>query len=71
VSGRDWIDYVSYCGGMHLYPIRVYPDPKWFDAIVAAVAKFEEAVALMVATYEARTLGLPLTERVTEMEIVI
>ena len=71
VSGRAWCDYISYCGGMHLYPIRVHPDPIWFEAIVAAATKFEQAVEHMVATYDARTLGLPLTERVTEMEIVI
>jgi putative phage-type endonuclease len=69
VSGRAWCDYVSYSGGMHLYPIRVYPDPIWFEAIVAAVQKFEQAAELMVATYEARTLGLPLTERVVLEEM--
>jgi hypothetical protein len=26
VSGREWIDYVSYCGGMPMYVKRVYPD---------------------------------------------
>lgn len=70
VSGRAWIDYVSYCGGMRLWVKRVKPDPKWQDAIVAAVAKFEQAVGVMAATYEARTLGLPMTERVIEEEMV-
>ena len=28
VSGRDWIDYISFSGGMHLFPIRVYPGPE-------------------------------------------
>jgi hypothetical protein len=27
VSGREWIDYVSYCGGMPMYVKRVLPDP--------------------------------------------
>lgn len=71
VSGREWIDYVSYCGGMPMWVKRVTPDPKWRKAIVEAVAKFEEAVGLMVATYEARTLGLPMTERVIEQEMWI
>jgi hypothetical protein len=35
VSGRQWIDYVSYCGGMPLYVKRVLPDPAWADAINA------------------------------------
>lgn len=29
VSGRDWIDYVSFCGGMPLYVKRVYPEQRW------------------------------------------
>jgi hypothetical protein len=39
VSGREWIDYVSYCGGMPLYVKRVEPDQRWFDAITAAVER--------------------------------
>ena len=71
VSGRDWIDYISYSGGMPLWVKRVGPDPKWFDAIVAAVAKFEEAVTLMAATYEARTLGLPMTDRTPDYDEMV
>ncbi|HET6916876.1 MAG TPA: YqaJ viral recombinase family protein [Acidimicrobiales bacterium] len=64
VSGRDWIDFVSYVGGMPLYVRRVHPDQQWFDAITAACIAFEENVAEMVAHYEAMTLGLPQTERI-------
>lgn len=64
VSGREWIDFVSYCGGMPLYPKRVYPDPAWFKAIVAAAAQFELTAEQMVGTYLERTLGLPETERI-------
>ena len=71
VSGREWCDYVSYCGGMPLYVKRVYPDPEWFDAIVAAVTSFELAASLMTEQYEAATAGLPATERIVEMEMVI
>jgi hypothetical protein len=71
VSGRDWIDYVSYCGGMPLYVKRVHPDPKWQDAIVAAVTQFEKAAALMSADYAKAVEGLPMTERVIEEEMVI
>lgn len=69
VSGRAWIDYVSYCGGMPLYVKRVLPDPAWFEAIVAAVAEFEETATEMVAAYTRATDGLPLTERVIEPEM--
>jgi hypothetical protein len=63
VSGRSWIDYVSYCGGMPLWTKRVLPDPAWHDAIVQAVTAFEKAAATMTAAYEKATAGLPLTER--------
>lgn len=71
VSGRKWIDYVSYCGGMPLYRKRVTPDQCWQDAIVAAVRSFEETAAAMVSAYQQMTAGLPATERVIEQEMVI
>lgn len=64
VSGRAWCDFVSYCGGMPLYVKRVYPDPMWHEAIVAAVANLEAAAELTAARYHALTAGLPATERV-------
>jgi predicted phage-related endonuclease len=45
VSGRKWLDYVSYSGGMPLYVKRVEPDQRWFDAIVEAVEGFEFAAS--------------------------
>jgi hypothetical protein len=69
VSGRQWCDYVSYCGGMPLYRLRVEPDARWQKAIVDAVALFEETAAQMVTDYHELTKGLPLTERVVELEM--
>lgn len=66
VSGRQWIDYVSYCGGMPLYVKRVLPDEKWFTAIVDAVAKLEKTVAEIIETYGQSVTGLPTTEREPE-----
>ena len=71
VSGRAWVDYVSYCGGMPLCIKRVEPLLEWFDAIRDAVTAFEDAAAQMVADYEAATKGMPATERVVELEMVI
>jgi len=71
VSGREWCDYLSYCGGMPMYRKRTYPDQRWFDAIVAAVEQFEATANAMVARYEAMTLGLPMTERTVDLEMVI
>lgn len=63
VSGRDWLDFISYAGGMHLWTVRVYPDPKWFDAITAAVEAFEANVTATVDAYTKAVDGLPLTAR--------
>lgn len=63
VSGRQWIDYVSYCGGMPLYTKRVLPDEKWHAAIVAAVEMFEKTYAELIAQYNLATIGRPPTER--------
>lgn len=71
VSGRQWCDYLSFCGGMPLYPIRVKPDPRWQEAIVAAVTAFEQAAAEMTAQYHKAVAGLPMTERTVEMEMVL
>lgn len=71
VSGRKWIDYISYSGGMPLWTKRITPDPRWFEAIVSAVEAFEESAAQMTAAYHTATEGLPATERTTELEMVI
>jgi hypothetical protein len=64
VTGRSWLDYVSYCGGMRLWTKRVYPDPRWFDAITTAMTALEASVTALIDTYEKATNGMPLTERI-------
>jgi hypothetical protein len=64
VSGREWIDYVSYCGGMSLWTKRVLPDKRWQAAILQAAEEAEKAITETVANYERAVIGLPATERV-------
>lgn len=72
ISGREWIDYVSFCGGMPLWVKRVLPQPEWFNAIVAAVTLFEENAAEMVRQYRESTVGLHPTKRsISALEMVI
>lgn len=71
VSGRAWCDYVSYCGGMHLYVKRVLPDEGWFAAIKEALKAFEVNVAEAIKKYEAATTGRPLTVRIDHFEEMI
>jgi hypothetical protein len=71
VSGREWCDYVSFCSGMPLYVKRVLPDERWHEAIIEAVAFFEDNAADMIKTYTAAIDGRPMTERIehfAEME---
>lgn len=71
VSGREWIDFVSFSAGMHMWRKRVHRQPKWFEAIIAAVRLFEDNAAEMMRLYADATDGLPMTERRTEEEMVI
>lgn len=71
VSGRKWLDYITYCGGLPLYVIRVEPDPAWQEALVEAVKAFEAAVAEMTLTYHLSVGRLPKTKRIIEQEMVI
>jgi hypothetical protein len=69
VSGRKWIDYISYTGGMPMYTKRVLPDQRWFAAITQAVEAFEATAAEMVKRYTEATKGLPTTVRIVEQEM--
>jgi len=71
VSGRAWIDFISFSGGMPMWHTRVLPDPAWQDAIVAACEQFEATATEMAAAYEAKTEGLPATERIIYQELTI
>lgn len=71
VSGRKWLDYVSFSGGMPLYVTRVLPQQKWFDAIIEAVTMFEASVDEMLRVYEHSIIGLHPTERTLAQEMVI
>ena len=63
VSGRDWIDYVSWCGGMPTFIRRITPDTTWADAITEAVVAFEDTARSMLTQYTNLTTGLPVPER--------
>jgi len=68
VTGRAWIDYVSFCQGMPLWVKRVTPDERWFDALTDAAITFEGNVRHALEQYEALTAGLPVMERRPDSE---
>ncbi len=67
VSGRAWLDYLSFCGGMPLWRKRVTPDPVWQEAIARTAQAFEETAAIMQAQYNEAVIGLPATERTIDL----
>ena len=75
VTGRPWIDFISYCGGMPMFTKRVYPDKTMQDAIITAATVFHDKLAAMVQTYKMRIadpdMRLTPTERRVEMEITL
>lgn len=64
VTGRKFIDYVSFSSGMPLFTKRVHPDPKWQAAIPEAVAAFEKAAEALASEYLTAAADLPATERI-------
>lgn len=75
VTGWDYIDYVSFSGGMPMWVISVEPDPKYQGAILGAVLAFEEKVNEAIATYKDRLKNAHVfidTERQNhDMEMII
>ncbi len=71
VTGRDWIDFVSYCAGLPLWTKRAFPDDQWFDAIAEAVPAAEKAIEQMVQQYRESVVGLPETDAPTELERLV
>lgn len=63
VTGRAWIDFVSYCGGMPMFVKRVLPDAGMQEAIVEAATSFEKRLQEALNKYSANSAGMILTER--------
>ena len=66
VSGRAWCDFISFSGGMHLFPKRVYPDPRWQAVIRDAAVSAEERITDLTDRYAKAVEGLPLTDPIPD-----
>ena len=51
VTGWDYMDYVSYSGGLPMWVIRAYPETKYQDAITEAAIEFERQVNEKIEEY--------------------
>lgn len=68
VSGREWIDYISYSSGMHLWVRRVTADVDYQRAIATAAEAAEMRIRTIIADYSARVDGLPLVPRTPDFD---
>lgn len=74
VTGRAWLDYVSYSGGLPMCRVRVYPDAATHAAILDAALDFDAQVQSTVMAYERLTVdtaAYPPTERVVMQEMYV
>jgi predicted phage-related endonuclease len=58
VTGRKWIDFLSYSNGMPMVAIRIERNTEIMEAIYEAALGFEEKVAAVIADYRAALSGL-------------
>lgn len=72
VGELEWIDFITYSGGLPMYTVRVEPDLAVQGAIITAATIFENNLKKAWATYAARTSDetqrLIPTERAKEEE---
>ena len=76
VSERKWIDFVSYCGGMHMVTIRVLPNEEIQTAIITAATAFEARLAEKLTAYRARLSEkgarlIPTERKIIEVEMFV
>ena len=72
VTGRNWLDFISYSAGLPMFVKRVWPDAVVQDAIIEAAYQFEQRLQVAVAKYERMLAAMPVlikTERTIEQEI--
>lgn len=69
VSERQWVDFVSYSGGLPMFVLRCHPIQKVQDAILEAANGFEVRLASNLTAYETSSAGLIRTERKNLEEI--
>ena len=69
VSEREWLDFISYSGGLPMAVVRVWPDDAVQGAIIEAAAAFEARLAEKLEIYHEAAVDLIPTERRIEQEM--
>lgn len=62
VTGRSWLDFLSFCPGLDLFVKRVYPDQDMHEVIDNAVRSAEVAIQSVIDTYTTTGKGRIKTE---------
>lgn len=70
VSERKWCDLASYCGGLPMVTVRVFPDEKIQGAIVEAATAFEQNMVSRLEAYDAALISCAERMIPTERKIV-
>jgi len=74
VTGRAWVDFISYSGGLPMFVKRVLPDMEIQGAIIDAATAFELTLAERANDYEDSLMSMPVvieTERHVEQEMMV
>lgn len=74
VTGRKWIDFISYCGGLPMFVKRVEPDMELQDRIIAAATAFDARVSEIEQEYRGTLATMRQvieTERREALEIIL
>jgi len=74
VTGRAWVDFISYSGGLPMLVKRVLPDLEIQGAIIDAATAFELTLAERANDYEDSLMYMPVvieTERHVEQEMMV
>lgn len=70
VTKRKWCDFVSYCGGLPMVAIRVYPILEIQTAIIGAAAAFEAKLAVKMEDYHRTITSGAIRTIPTERKII-
>jgi len=71
ITGRKWIDFISYSGGLPMFIKRVYPEAKYQDAITEAARSFEMRLQDAQQRFEKIAATMIQTERRAVEEITV
>lgn len=71
VCERSWCDFISYSGGLPMFPLRAYADKAMQDAILETAESAEKWLKEAEERFRKLADGLPPTDRHIEQEMIV